>query len=117
MIAMTTTTAVLAGAVLALLIAGAVWALYTGLSARVEARLLTDESSRSNALLGTGPAQAAIVRGDGRVELPQRVADWLGLTSAPRYLTDLGSASEGLPQDDLDALSAAVLAAQRAGKP
>ncbi|WP_394652104.1 PAS-domain containing protein [uncultured Sphingomonas sp.] len=117
MIAMTTTTAVLAGAVLALLIAGASWALYTGLRARADARVLTDESSRSAALLGTGPAQAAIVRGDGRVELPQRVADWLGLSSAPRYLTDLGSATEGLPQADLDALSAAVLAAQRAGKP
>ncbi|MFD1788953.1 PAS-domain containing protein [Sphingomonas floccifaciens] len=117
MIAMTTTTAVLAGAVLALLIAGAVCALYIGLRARAEARNLTEESSRSGALLSTGPAQAAIVRGDGRIELPDRIVDWLGLAASPRYLTDLGTVTEGLPQDDLDALSAAVLAAQRAGKP
>jgi len=117
MIALDTTTAVLVGAILAVLIAGAAWALYTGLTAKGAARALSDECSRTAALLGSGPAQAAIVRGDGRIDLPGAVSAWLGLSEQPRYLTDLGTVSEGLPQQDLDALSVAVQAAQRAGKP
>ena len=117
MIVLSTLTAVLAGAVLAILVGGAVWALYTGLSARGAAAGLRDECARSVALLGAAPAQAAIVRGDGRIDLPARVIDWLGLKSEPRFLTDLSGIADGLAPGDSDALAAAVNAAQRAGKP
>ncbi|MES2338695.1 MAG: PAS-domain containing protein [Pseudomonadota bacterium] len=117
MILLSTLSAVLAGAVLAVLVAGAGWALFTGLSARAAARAMRDDCNRSEALLGAAPAQAAIVRGDGRIDLPARVIDWLGLSAPPRFLTDLGTSAEGLVPDHADALAAAVNAAQRAGKP
>ncbi len=117
MIALSTLTAVLAGATLALLIAGAVWALYVGLSSRAAAVALQDDCGRSAALLGAAPIQPAVVRGDGRIELPPRVIDWLGLKTEPRFLTDLAGDDDGLAPDDAAALAAAVGAAQRAGKP
>ncbi len=117
MIALATTTVVLAGIVLALLIAGAGWALATGLAAKRAALEAARDHARAATLGTESPAQAAVVRGDGRIELPSRVADWLGLSVAPRYLTDLATASEGLRPDDAATLAAHVAAAQKAGKP
>ncbi|WP_326524525.1 sensor histidine kinase [Sphingomonas sp.] len=117
MIVISTTTALLAGGVLALLVAGAGWALFAGLAMRGTARAGQAEGARVAALLGAAPVQAAIVRGDGRIELPPRVTDWLGLRGEARYLTDLTGPDEGLLPADGAELAAAVNAAQRAGKP
>lgn len=109
--------AVLAGAVVALLVFGATWALYAGLRARAEAVATMDENARLNALVDGSPAQAMVVRGDGRVEVPRRIADWLGLERLPRELSELSGADAGLVPQDAEALATHVTAAQRAGRP
>ncbi len=118
MIALAPTTAVLAGALVAVLVAGATWALARGLAARRAARVLEADAMRDAALVAASPAQAAIVRADGRIDLPARVADWLGVdAAATRYLTDLLTPDGGLAQDDAQALAREVSAAQKAGRP
>jgi signal transduction histidine kinase len=117
MIALSTTAVVLAGLVLALLVAVSTWALATGLAARREAIRLAAEQGREAALAAASPAQVAVVRADGRIEMPAQLADWLGLAAPPRYLTDLSTPTEGLAAADAAAVAEAVTAAQKAGKP
>jgi signal transduction histidine kinase len=109
--------AVLSGAVLALLVVGAVAALYAGLRARAAARHLTELAGRLQALAAGSPAQAMLVRADGRVELSRRLADWLGLADVPRELSELTDGEGGLVAEDSAALGAHVTAAQKAGRP
>ncbi|WP_448664862.1 ATP-binding protein [Sphingomonas sp. CJ20] len=117
MIEISQSAAVLAGAVMALLVFGATWALYLGLTARAAAAAFVDDNARLTALVGGSPAQAMVVRADGRVEVPRRLADWLGLEALPRELTELCGAGVGLAPQDAEALAAHVAAAQKAGRP
>ncbi|GGA39582.1 sensor histidine kinase [Sphingomonas psychrolutea] len=115
----------LIGVALAILIAVAVWILYTGLRARREAVEAFAANTRLEAMLASAPALALLVRADGRVECPPRLADWLGLTTTPRYLADLtttmstiaSGAGGGLSLEDAAALSADIAAAQKSGRP
>jgi signal transduction histidine kinase/PAS domain-containing protein len=109
--------AALAGAALALLVIGAAWALLTGLKARAEAAAMADDNSRFETLVSGSPAQPMIVRADGRIEVPRRLADWLGLETIPRELDALAGGEGGLMPEDADALAVHVAAAQKAGKP
>ncbi|UIJ47427.1 PAS-domain containing protein [Sphingomonas cannabina] len=117
MITISTTAAMIAGAVLAVLVVGAAAMLYVGLAGRRSGVRLKDVARRDAALLASGPAQAALVRSDGRIELPQRVADWLGLATEPRYLTDLSAPDTGLDPADAEILAGEVTAAAKAGRP
>ncbi|MBN8807582.1 MAG: PAS-domain containing protein [Sphingomonas sp.] len=85
--------------------------------AKAAAAAIAAGNDRLAALLGVGPALAMVVRADGRLELPDRLADWLGLAPPPRFLADLASPGAGLSSDDAAALGEAVTAAQRAGEP
>ncbi|MDF7776543.1 PAS-domain containing protein [Sphingomonas sp. AOB5] len=114
MIEISTSAATAAGAVLALLIVGATWALAAGLSARAAARAAQDAHSRLQAMANGSPAQAMVVRSDGRVELSRRLADWLGRADLP---IDLSEVSEALVPEDAAALNAQVVAAQKAARP
>lgn len=106
-----------AGAVLALLVLAATWMLLSGLRIRAEARETADRNARLASLIAGSPAQAMVVRADGRVEVPQRLADWLGLELLPRELADLAGIESGLVAADAEALEAHVIAAQKAGQP
>lgn len=110
-------TAALTGIALALLIGGAVWMLYFGLKARREATATFAANARLEALLASAPALTMIVRADGRLELPDRLADWFGLAPPPRFLDDLAGQSTGLTAADAAALAGDVIAAQKAGRP
>jgi signal transduction histidine kinase len=117
-IQITQSAATIAGAVIALLVIAGVWALYTGLRARAEAAAMAEANARLDALVGGSPAQAMLVRTDGRIELSRRLGDWLGFTALPRELAELSGGGEGgLVADDADALGSQVAAAQKAGKP
>ncbi|TGX44740.1 PAS domain-containing sensor histidine kinase [Sphingomonas naasensis] len=91
--------------------------LLSGLKIRAAARETEDRNARLNALIAGSPAQAMLVRADGRVEVPQRLADWLGLDLLPRELADLAGIESGLVAADAAALEAQVIAAQKAGQP
>ena len=107
---------VIVGAVLALFVGVAVWLLYLGLKARRDAAEVLATNLRLEALVGSAPALAMIVRADGRLELPDRLADWLGLSPSPRYLDDLAGRDGGLTPEDARAIAADVAAAQKAGR-
>lgn len=109
-------TAALVGALLFLLVAGAGIALYQGL--RLRQRAASDKAARARAggLMGTAPVQAMVVRADGRLDCPRRLADWLGLGTVPRYLAELSTEGEGLSPRDLETLIDDVTAAQRSGR-
>jgi signal transduction histidine kinase len=117
LIEITQTIAILAGAALAVLVVAAGWALFVGLRARARAVAEIEENARLAALLGAAPSQAMVVRADGRVEVPQRLGDWLGLTRTPRDVADLSSDDAGLDPADAAALTDQITAAQKAGKP
>ncbi|AXJ96168.1 MULTISPECIES: PAS domain-containing sensor histidine kinase [unclassified Sphingomonas] len=115
MIQLSVMAAVVAGAVLALLVAGGGYALYLGWRWRGEASAAVARVREWEALRQVSPAMAMLVRADGRVEMPPRLVDWFGLSSAPRFLQDLGG-DGGLPDDEAAALANDVKAAQRAGR-
>jgi signal transduction histidine kinase/PAS domain-containing protein len=104
------------GAIVLLLLAGGAAMLFAGLRARGEAAAAVRDNQRLQALLRSAPVLSMIVRADGRVEMPQRMADWLGLGEPPRFLPELSGEGTGLLREDADALAADVLAAQRAGR-
>ena len=116
MIALTETQTVIAGAVLAVFLIAGGWMLYAGLRARSAARAIVIEQIRLARLVEMSPAAAMIVRADGRVELPRRLMDWLGLSSMPRDLTELAREGEGLEPEHAAQLAREVLAAQKGGK-
>jgi signal transduction histidine kinase len=106
----------LAGALLAVLLIGAIGILFLGLKARRDAMEARGQNAVFEALLAGAPALAMIVRADGRIEMPGRLADWLGLSPPPRYFDDIAGEVTGLAKDDLAALSADVTATQKSGR-
>ena len=116
MIVLGTGSAAFAGIVLLALICGGAVLLFLGLRARVHAQVALAENVHLKTLVQASPAIATIVRGDGRVEMPQRMADWLGLATPPRSLAELAGDGSGLAAEDAEALTADVTAAQRSGR-
>ena len=107
---------VAAGVVLFVAIVGAGAMLFVGLRARAAAAGIAADNVRLDAMLRAAPALATIVRADGRVDMPQRMADWLGLIAAPVELRELAQGDVGLTAEDAAAVAADVAAAQRSGK-
>ena len=58
-------------------------------------------------MVDEAPAVPILVRSDGRIEAPQRLAHWLGLERVPQYLSELSVEN---PQEGLSGLSPAQLA-------
>ncbi len=116
MMVLGTGAAAIAGVVLLALIAAGGVLLFLGLRARAAAKVDREANVQLHALAAASPAVPTIVRGDGRVEMPQRMADWLGLATPPRALADLAGDGSGLSAEELAALSADVTAAHRSGR-
>jgi signal transduction histidine kinase len=107
----------------------AAWTLAAGwaiLSARIKERRL--EAGRRNArrlarMVDESPALPLLVRADGRIEAPQRLAGWLGLDNVPQYLSELdgggieGKGANGLDPAQLTELSEAVRRTQKTAAP
>ncbi|HEX8554304.1 MAG TPA: histidine kinase, partial [Sphingomonas sp.] len=117
MLTLDTVPAVMLGAVLLVLVLGSAAMLFRGLRAHGEARAIRAEAARTDALLRAAPALAMTVRADGRLDIPDRLVDWLGLHGVPRFLPELAGNNAGLSPDDVAALTTAVSAAQRAARP
>ncbi|QIG80054.1 PAS domain-containing sensor histidine kinase [Stakelama tenebrarum] len=117
MIEVSQTAMAVAGAVIALLVVVSTGTLFAGLRARAQAQAAVDASHRLQALVAGSPAQAMVVRADGRIETSRRLADWLGLDNLPRDMSELMADEGGLPEDQAKQLSAEVTAAQKAAKP
>ncbi|WP_380786715.1 PAS-domain containing protein [Sphingomonas sp. R86521] len=117
MIAGGSAAAVIVGVVVfAFVVVGAVM-LYLGMRAKSLATAARDANAHLVALVEASPAVATMIRGDGRIDMPQRMADWLGLATPPRTLPELVGEGSGLSPEDAAAVIADVSAAQRAGRP
>ena len=116
MLTLTTTQAVVSGAVLAAWLAIGVWAVVSGLHMRRRAQSASEQADRLAALLVSAPALPLVVRADGRVEAQARLADWLGLPRVPAFVADFAGKDAGLTPEDAATLVAEVAAAQRTGR-
>lgn len=107
----------IAGAVLALLIAGAGAMLFAGLRARARAAESAADHARLLALAEHSPAIAMVVRADGRVELPPRLAGLLGFDETPQQLDEIVGNEAVFDKSDGRAFEQEIAAAQKAARP
>ena len=73
-------------------------------------------------MVDESPALPLLVRADGRIEAPQRLAGWLGLDAVPQFLTELDGGridggGGGLTKEQLAELTEAVRRTQRTAAP
>jgi len=74
--------------------------------------------ARVNGMLDEAPAIPMLVRADGRIEVHDRLAGWLGLEAPPQYLSELcGADGFGLDPAQLEQLSVAVQRTQKTAAP
>ncbi|WP_425229784.1 PAS-domain containing protein [Sphingomonas sp.] len=116
MIQVTPLAAFLGGAALLLIVLGGALMLFWGARARRAAGASVAEAARLTALLRGAPALAMTVESDGRVEMPRRLADWLGLAEPVRFLGEMAADDRGLTREDADRLATDIAGAARAGK-
>lgn len=106
----------------------AAWAVGAGLvvlrasRSMKRARALKTSLKRMSTLLDVAPAVPLLVRVDGRIEGPDKLARLLGLPAMPKYLSELASApgsakGAGLTQEQLDQLWAKVQTTQKSAAP
>lgn len=114
----TPTAFIVIGLLLALwTIAAAVVILRASAKAR-QAKALQTSLKRMQRMLDVAPAIPMLVRVDGRIEAPERLARWLGLQSVPKYLSELeGTDGEGLSKDQVEMLNAKVRVTQKSATP
>lgn len=116
MIEVSTTVIVVAGAVMALWLAAAVYALVTGLGLRRRGLHLREQADRLAALLQSAPAIPMFIRADGRIDAPARLAAWLGLPEVPAYVSALAEDGGCLDPAEARALADDIASAQRGAK-
>jgi signal transduction histidine kinase len=86
------------------------------------AKALKSSLKRMQALLDVAPALPLLVRVDGRIEAPDKLARLLGLPAIPKYLTELapeaaGAKRGGLSREQVDQVWARVQATQKSAAP
>ncbi|BDI60925.1 PAS-domain containing protein [Qipengyuania nanhaisediminis] len=81
---------------------------------------------RMQRMLDVAPAIPLLVRVDGRIEAPERLAGWLGLETMPAFLSELAQdkgedsgnkAQGGLTPDQLEELTANIRRTQKSAAP
>ncbi len=73
---------------------------------------------RMQRMLDVAPAVPLLVRVDGRIEAPERLARWFGLETMPKFLSELdGGEGAGLSAEQLADLSEKVRRTQKSAAP
>ncbi|MGB3469596.1 MAG: PAS-domain containing protein [Erythrobacter sp.] len=86
-------------------------------SAKVKrAQALQTSLRRMQTMLDAAPAIPMLVRVDGRIEAPERLARWLGFPEMPKYLSEL-SRDDGLNPAQVEELSQKVRLTQKSAAP
>lgn len=116
MVQVSATVMVVAGALMALWLAAAVYVLLIGLKLKRRGHHQREQADRLAALLQSAPAVPMLIRPDGRIEAPARLAGWLGLPAVPAYLSMLVEEGGCFDTVDSAALSDDILSAQRGAK-
>lgn len=108
---------VLIGLLLAAWTFGAIWVVISAQRRARKARAAHSAAKRLSRMIDESPAIPMLVRGDGKLEGPDRLASWLGMARMPGYLTELDSGQSGLTAEDLEQLQEAVLRTQKTAAP
>lgn len=80
------------------------------------AKALRLSLKRMQSLLDAAPAIPMLVRVDGRIEAPERLARWLGFDETPGYISEL-SRDNGMSPDQVEELSEQVRHTQKSAAP
>lgn len=116
------TALVLIGLLLAAWTIAALWAIFNARARQRRAEAVQRHARRLGRMVDESPALPLLVRADGRVEAPQRLANWLGLDAVPQFLTELDGGridggGGGLTSEQLEELTEAVRRCQRTANP
>jgi len=111
---------VLIGLLLAAWTLAAGWAIVSARGREKRARASLRAARRLARMVEESPTVPLLVRADGRIEAPPRLAAWLGLDHVPQFLSELGGSAaggHGLSDVDVEALAAAVRRTQKTAAP
>ena len=111
---LTPSTVALLGLMLAAWTFGAVWLIVGSLQRARAARHARNTVRRLSRMIDDAPAIPLLVRPDGKIEGPDRLAKWLGLDELPGFISELGG---GLVEHDLKDLREAVRRTQKTAAP
>ena len=111
------TSLVLIGLMLAAWTLAAIVAIVSARRREKKAEGALRNARRLSRMIDESPALPLLVRADGRIEAPQRLANWLGLDRTPEYLSELDGGDKGLAADTLDELGEAVRRTQKTATP
>lgn len=108
-------------ALIALLLAawtfGAAWLALAAMDKSRKADSHRKAARRLSRMIDEAPAIPLLVRADGRIEAPPRLAGWLGLPNVPGYLTELDNGSSGMEKGQLAELTQFVRRTQKTAAP
>ncbi|TCD05521.1 PAS domain-containing sensor histidine kinase [Erythrobacteraceae bacterium CFH 75059] len=106
------------GLVLGVWTAGAAWFMIRANGKLRQAEAMQVLARRLSRLIDDAPAIPLLVRTDGRIEAPHRLAGWLGLERVPDFLSELaGTGDGGLSEAQVEQLTALVRRTQRTAAP
>ncbi|MBH5322814.1 PAS domain-containing sensor histidine kinase [Aurantiacibacter sediminis] len=107
----------LLGLLLAAWTATAVWLVVGSLQRTRATRQTKATLRRLSRMIDDSPAIPLLVKADGKIEGPERLAAWLGLDALPDFLSELSDAQNGLSEGDLEQLHEAVRRTQKTAAP
>jgi len=108
---------VLIGLLLAAWTVAAGWAILSSRKRSRRAEASARMARRLSRMIDEAPALPLLVRTDGRIEGPSRLAGWFGLDAMPGYLTELDAGDRGIPAEQLGELIEHVRRAQKSAAP
>src|SRR5688572_17235112 len=111
------TALVLLGLLLAAWSFGALWLVWAAQGRARQARGARNTARRLTRMIEDSPAIPLLVKADGKIEGPDRLAAWLGLDTLPGFLSELDTGEAGLSADDLEQLRDAVRKTQKTASP
>ena len=119
---LTPTALVLLGLMLAGWTMAALWAVGSARARERKAEAGLRHAKRLGRMVDESPALPLLVRADGKIEAPQRLAGWLGLDAVPHFLTELDGGridggGGGFTTEKLAELTEAVRRCQRTAAP
>jgi PAS domain-containing protein len=112
---------VLIGLLLAAWTLAAMGAMVSARAREKRAESVQRHARRLSRMVDESPALPLLIRSDGKIEAPPKLARWLGLDAVPQYLTELdgggAEAEGGLSPEQLAELTEAVRRTQKTAAP
>lgn len=107
----------LLGLLLAAWTFGAAWLVLAAQGRARAAKASRGAARRMSRMIDESPAVPLVVRADGKIEGPERLAAWLGLDKLPGFISELSAGDAGLDPAELDELREAVRRTQKTAAP